>query len=74
MLIFNGIKDYNYLSIPIVAQQVRTPIRIHEDVGSIPGLIQWMKDLVWPRALVQVADAAWIWCCCGSGVDRQLQL
>ena len=32
--------------VPVVAQQLRHPISIHEDVGSIPGLAQWVEDLV----------------------------
>ena len=28
------------------------PTRNHEVVGSIPGLIQWVKDLVLPWAVV----------------------
>ena len=39
------IKKY-HLGVPIVAQQGKYLISIHEDVGSIsiPGLAQWVKD------------------------------
>ena len=29
-----------------MAQQLTNPANIHEDVGPIPGLTQWVKDLV----------------------------
>ena len=50
--------------VPIVAQQVMNPARIHEDVGLILGLSQWVKDLAlncgvgcrcWLRFCVAVA-------------------
>ena len=44
------------LGVPVVAQQVRSPTSIHEDVGSIPSLPQWVRDLVLPRVAAQVAD------------------
>ena len=45
----------------------RNPTSIREDVGSIPGLVQWVKDerLLW--AVVSVADVAQIWCGRGCG-------
>ena len=31
-----------------MAQQVTNPTNTHEDVGFIPGLAQWVEDLVLP--------------------------
>ena len=48
----SSIKSRNVLSgyqkgVPVVAQWVN-PTSAHEDVGSIPGLIQWVNDLALP--------------------------
>ena len=37
--------------VPIVSQWVKNPTSIHEDVGSTPGLSQWVKDLVLLQAV-----------------------
>ena len=47
-----------------MAQQVKKPTSIHDKMGSIPGLSQWVKDLVLPQ----------IWHGYGCGGGWQLQL
>ena len=34
--------------IPVAAQQVKNPASEHEDMGSIPGLSQWVGDPALP--------------------------
>ena len=40
------------VGVPFVTQLVKNPTSIHEDVGSIPGLAQWIKDPAFLQAAV----------------------
>ena len=61
-------QDWGDMGVPVMAQWVKNRTSILEDVGSIPGLAQWIKELVLLQAAMWFADVAWIPCCCGCGV------
>ena len=58
----------------MVANWVKNPTSIHEHESLIPGLAQYVKDLVLLQAVAWVIDVASIPRCCGYGLGWQLQL
>ena len=47
-----------------MTQRVKNPTNIHEDVGQVPGLTQWVKDLALPQAEMYIG--------CRCGLDLVL--
>ena len=39
---------HNIQGVPVVAQQVKDPTSIHDEMVLFPGLAQWVKDPVLP--------------------------
>ena len=42
-------------------------------VRSLALLSEWVRDLALLQAAAKVTDAAWIWHCCGIGLQLQLR-
>ena len=43
--ILKELKEKHCFGVPMMAQQLKNPTSIREDLGSIPGFAQWVEDL-----------------------------
>ena len=50
-----------YLEFPLWLSGLRPQCSVHEDPGSISGLIQWIKNPELPQAAAKIMDVAQIW-------------
>ena len=57
-------------SFPLWLSGLRTRHCLCEDVGLIPGITQWVKNLALPQAAAEVAGMAQIWCCGGWSIGH----
>ena len=69
-----SLKVFVFLFLHFVDNQEKNcmyiPIHILITCRSIPVLTQCVKDPALPKAVTQVTDMAWTWCCCGCGRYR----
>ena len=73
-----SLKLRSHVGVPVVAPWLTNPTSIHEDLGWIPGLAQWVKDpaLLWLWCRVAATALIWLlaWeppCATGAALKRQ---
>ena len=54
-------QKYLYWGVPVMAQWLTNQTSIHEEVGLIPGLAQWVKDSALPWAVVLASSHSSDW-------------
>ena len=60
---FNSFKNYWQLEFPLLLSGLKTQRSVHEDADLIPGLTQWIKNLVLLQTVAQVTSEVRIWHC-----------